>query len=63
MPLVRKLANSVSVALPRMIAPASRNFFVMNASSGGTDPSSATEPAVVGMSAVSTLSFSNTGMP
>ena len=58
-----KFANSVSVPLPRMIAPACRSFLVMKASSGGMEPASATEPAVVGMSAVSMLSFSRMGMP
>ena len=63
MPTARKFANSVSVPLPRMIAPALRSFFVMNASSGGIEPASATLPAVVGMSAVSMLSLSSTGTP
>src|SRR3972149_6484339 len=63
MPVVMKLAYSVSVALPRMMAPASRSLRVMKASSGGTDPSRATEPAVVGMSKGSTLSLSRTGTP
>ena len=58
-----KFANSVSVAFPRMMAPASLSFCVMNASSGGTDPASEGDPAVVGMSSVSTLSFRRTGMP
>ena len=58
-----KLANSVSVALPRMIAPAARNCSVMKASSGGIEPSSELDPPVVGMSAVLTLSLRSTGMP
>ena len=41
-----KLANSVSVSLPMMTAPAARSFLVRNASSGGKDPSSVTEPPV-----------------
>jgi hypothetical protein len=46
-----------------MIAPASRSFCTMNASSGGIDPASATLPAVVGSSAVSMLSLRRIGMP
>ena len=42
MPMAMKFANSVSVALPRTIAPARRSFRVMNASLGGIEPSSAT---------------------
>ena len=56
-------ANSERFTLARMMAPASRSFFTMKASSGGIDPSSTTEPPVVGMSNVSKLSFSTTGMP
>ena len=56
-------ANSLMFALPRMIAPASRSFRTMNASSGGIDPFSRRDPAVVGMSCVSTLSLSTTGIP
>src|SRR5262245_49851378 len=63
MPLVRKLANSVIVALPMMIAPAASSFRVTNASDCGTDPANATDPAVVGMSFVSTLSLRITGIP
>ncbi len=63
MPLVRKLANSVMVALPRMIAPASRSFRATKASDRGKDPSNATDPAVVGMSRVSMLSLRIIGMP
>ncbi len=47
----------------RMIAPASLSFLTRKASSGGIEPASRTEPAVVGMSAVSTLSLSTTGIP
>ena len=46
-------ANSDRFTLARMIAPASRSFFTTNASSGGIEPSSSTEPPVVGMSKVS----------
>jgi hypothetical protein len=46
-----------------MIAPASRSLAVMNASFGGIDPANEGDPAVVGMSAVSTLSLRSTGMP
>ena len=56
-------ANSDMLTLARMIAPASRSFFTTNASSGGIEPSSSTEPPVVGMSKVSKLSFSTIGMP
>jgi len=56
-------ANSDRFALAMMIAPAARNCFTTNASSGGIEPSSSTEPPVVGMSAVSILSLMITGMP
>ena len=46
-----------------MIAPAARSFFTVKASSGGMEPFSSKEPAVVGMSYVSKLSFSTTGTP
>ena len=46
-----------------MMAPASRSRLVMKASAAGSVPASATDPAVVGMSAVSILSLSSTGMP
>ena len=46
-----------------MIAPAARSFLTTNASSGGIEPSSSTDPPVVGMSAVSMLSLTITGMP
>src|SRR6516164_6432923 len=62
-PLVRKLANSVIVALPRMMAPAARRRRATNASDLGNDPLNATEPAVVGMSRVSILSLRIIGMP
>ena len=56
-------ANSLMFALPRMIAPAPRSLCTMKASSGGIDPLSRSDPAVVGMSWVSTLSLSTTGIP
>ncbi len=46
-------ANSDRLTFARMIAPASRSFFTRNASSGGIEPFSMKEPAVVGRSAVS----------
>ncbi len=46
-----------------MMAPASRSFCTMKASLGGMEPSRITEPPVVGISTVSKLSFSTTGMP
>ena len=46
-----------------MIAPASRRFFVSVASYGGTSPSNASAPPVVGMSVVWMLSLSAIGMP
>ena len=55
-------ASSVRLAFAMMIAPASLNRFTTNASSGGTDLASVTEPPVVGMSAVSKLSFRMIGM-
>ena len=42
-------ANSDRFAFAMMTAPAARSFFTTNASSGGIDPSSSTEPPVVGM--------------
>ncbi len=56
-------ANSERFALAMMMAPAARSFPTTNASSGGIDPSSSTEPPVVAMSAVSMLSLMITGMP
>src|SRR5436853_1392499 len=43
----RKFAHSLRLALPRMIAPASRRRFAMKESSAGLEPSKASEPAVV----------------
>ena len=60
----RKLAHSLRLVLPRMIAPASRRRAAMNASFGGREPASASEPAVVIIpSAVAMLSLMRTGMP
>ena len=56
-------ANSLMLTLARMMAPASRSFRTRKASSGGSEPASMTEPAVVGMSVVSRLSFRTTGIP
>jgi hypothetical protein len=56
-------ANSERFTLAKMMAPAALSFFTMKASSGGREPSSSTDPPVVGRSAVSTLSLSTTGMP
>src|SRR5574341_1036113 len=50
-------ASSCRLALPRMMAPASRRRFTTNASSGGTAVASAIEPPLVGRSAVSKLSL------
>ena len=41
--MVRKFANSVIVALPRMIAPALRSLRATNASDFGNDPLNASE--------------------
>src|SRR5207253_10904899 len=58
----RKLAHSDRFALAMMIAPAAFNFIAMNASAGVL-PARAQEPAVVGMPAVSRLSFTMIGIP
>src|SRR5690606_1298188 len=59
----RILAHSERLVLPRMTAPASRRRATSGASRPGALSTSASEPAVVGMSAVSMLSFRRTGMP
>src|SRR5262249_25509811 len=60
----RKFAHSERFALPRMIAPASRNFCTTTASAGTVLPTSASEPAVVCiLSAVARLSFTKIGTP
>src|SRR5580698_6129814 len=43
----RIFAHSLKFVFPKMTAPASRNFWTMNASAGGFDPISASDPAVV----------------
>ena len=58
-----QLANSVRPALAMMIAPASRRFAVRVASYGGTYPSNARAPPVVGRWVVWMLSLSATGIP
>ena len=58
-----QFANSVRPALAMMIAPASRRLVVSVASYGGTNPSKASAPAVVGRWVVWMLSLSATGMP
>ena len=63
MPLVTKLASSVSVVLAMITAPASRRFFVSVASYGGIRSSNAIAPPVVRMSVVWMLSLSAIGMP
>src|SRR5690349_13112954 len=60
----RKLAHSLKLVLPRMIAPAARKLAMMGASRCVTLLINASEPAVVGIgSADSMLSFTSTGMP
>ena len=60
----RKFAHSLSPALPRITAPASRSLAATVASCAGASPTRASEPAAVSMrSAVSTLSFSRIGIP
>ena len=58
----RKFAHSDRFAFARITAPAARSRETMKAS-GGHAGSSAGEPAVVGMPATWTLSFTSTGMP
>ena len=60
----RKFAHSLRFALPSSTAPAARNRAATLESSDGTQPLSASEPAVVVIrSAVSMLSFSKIGTP
>src|SRR5262245_41691986 len=62
--LPRMLLHSVRFVLPISTAPALRSCFTTNESSGGFDPTSASDPDVVAiLSAVSQLSFTSTGMP
>jgi hypothetical protein len=57
-------AHSLRLVLPRITAPASRNRRTRKASSGGREPTRASDPAVVAMrSAVSILSLMSNGMP
>ena len=58
------LAHSLKLVLPRITAPAARNFCATIESFGGLDPTSASDPAVVIMrSTVAMLSLINTGIP
>src|SRR5215813_755576 len=60
----RMLAHSLRFVLPRINAPASRNFFATPESCVGLGPINAKDPAVVCMrSAVSMLSLISTGIP
>jgi hypothetical protein len=61
--LLGRMQTPTDLLLPRMIAPASRKRLTRKASSDGTEPASIIDPAVVGMSAVSMLSFKMIGMP
>lgn len=54
-------ANSAMFDLASMTAPASRSLRTMKASRGGAESFSERDPAVVGMSTVSKLSFTITG--
>ena len=58
----RKLAHSDRLAFPITSAPAALSCWTMNASAGVL-PSSAHEPAVVGMPVVLMLSLTMIGMP
>ena len=61
--LVIPAASSCRLDLARMIAPASRSFLMTNASVDGWLLANASEPPLVGMSNVSKLSLTMTGMP
>ena len=61
--LETQAANSVRLTLPRITAPAAFRRCTMNASLSGTECSSTTEEAVVGIPATSMLSFKSTGRP
>src|SRR5208282_4018179 len=62
--LERIFAHSLRFVLPRITAPALRNFCATKESCGGFAPISASEPAVVIiLSAVSILSLISTGIP
>src|SRR5262245_6737411 len=56
-------ANSVVTVLPRMTAPASRRAATAAASRPEDQPSNNGEPISVGISAVSIMSFTPTGIP
>ena len=59
-----KVANSVVTVFAKITAPAARSRATTAESRAATIPSSASEPAVVGIrSAVARLSFTTTGMP
>ena len=59
-----KLAHSLKLAFPNMIAPAFLNLITTLASLGTTEPSRANEPAVVfSLSLVPIVSFTKIGMP
>ena len=55
--------SSVTLTLPRMIAPAAFRRATSAASALGVTSSSAIEPAVVGSPATSIVSLTSTGMP
>ena len=60
----RKLAHSLRFDFPRIMAPAARRRATTNESSGGCQPASARDPALVAMrSWVSKLSLTKTGTP
>ncbi|GER50286.1 heat shock 70 kDa protein [Striga asiatica] len=60
----RKWYHSLMLAFPRITAPALLSRSTTPASRGGTDPSSANDPAVVFISSrVAMLSFKSTGTP
>ena len=62
--LLRMLAHSLRLVLPRITAPAARSRCTTNASAWGSLPTSASEPAVVCMrSRVAMLSLIRIGMP
>src|SRR2546423_1016753 len=58
MPAVRKLANSVRLALPRITAPAFLSCATSGASADGRERASATEPAAVPVTEAATVEAS-----
>src|SRR5438067_4235786 len=58
-----KYAHSVVTVLPMITAPAARSFATTAASARGVRPLCSSVPFSVGMSAVSMMSFTPTGMP